>query len=126
VANQAFIQLLGRTEAPKLATPAHVVLPSLFARKPSIVPASGTRKLERLKEESIGAAVESIKVKPGGDDPVRAHVGEEEILQSIEFRVRKVFPFAELFSVSRGTIALIKKRGRTHTCRFYGPPIVRR
>jgi len=53
-ANQALIDLLGRTAARKKATPAQIALAWVLAQKPWIVPIPGTTKLERLKE-NIGA-----------------------------------------------------------------------
>jgi aryl-alcohol dehydrogenase-like predicted oxidoreductase len=54
-ANQALVQLLGHIAAHKHATPAQVALAWLLAQKPWIVPIPGTRRLERL-EENTGAA----------------------------------------------------------------------
>jgi len=53
-ANQALIDLLGRTAARKKATPAQIALAWVLAQKPWIVPIPGTTKLERLRE-NIGA-----------------------------------------------------------------------
>jgi aryl-alcohol dehydrogenase-like predicted oxidoreductase len=53
-ANQALVQLLGHIAAHKHATPAQVALAWLLAQKPWIVPIPGTRRLERL-EENTGA-----------------------------------------------------------------------
>ncbi len=53
-ANQALVDLLGRTAERKLATPAQIALAWLLAQKPWIVPIPGTTKLTRL-EENIGA-----------------------------------------------------------------------
>src|SRR5207237_505401 len=54
-ANQALVDLLGKIEKQKKATPAKIALASLLAQKPWIVPIPGTTKLKRL-EENIGAA----------------------------------------------------------------------
>src|SRR6266568_1547210 len=54
-ANQAFVDLLGRFEQRKKATPAQIALAWLLAQKAWIVPIPGTTKLHRL-EENIGAA----------------------------------------------------------------------
>jgi aryl-alcohol dehydrogenase-like predicted oxidoreductase len=54
-ANQALVDLLGRTAAQKQATPAQIALAWLLAQRPWIVPIPGTTKLHRL-EENIGAA----------------------------------------------------------------------
>ena len=53
-ANQALIDLLGRSRKRKKATPAQIALAWLLAQKPWIVPIPGTTKLHRL-EENIGA-----------------------------------------------------------------------
>jgi aryl-alcohol dehydrogenase-like predicted oxidoreductase len=53
-ANQAIVDLLGRTAERKKATPAQIALAWLLAQKPWIVPIPGTTKLNRL-EENIGA-----------------------------------------------------------------------
>ncbi len=55
IANQAFVELLGRIAARKQATPAQIALAWLLAQKPWIVPIPGTTKLYRL-EENLGAA----------------------------------------------------------------------
>jgi len=60
-ANQALVDLLGEIAKRKKATPAHIALAWLLARKPWIVPIPGTTKLHRL-EENIGAA--SIELMP--------------------------------------------------------------
>jgi aryl-alcohol dehydrogenase-like predicted oxidoreductase len=54
-ANQAFVDLLGRSAQQKKATPAQIAIAWLLAQKPWIVPIPGTTKLHRL-EENIGAA----------------------------------------------------------------------
>jgi aryl-alcohol dehydrogenase-like predicted oxidoreductase len=54
-ANQAFVDLLGRTAARRNATPAQIALAWLLAQKPWIVPIPGTTHSARL-EENIGAA----------------------------------------------------------------------
>jgi aryl-alcohol dehydrogenase-like predicted oxidoreductase len=54
-ANQALVDLLGRTAARKKATPAQIALAWLLAQKPWMVPIPGTTKLTRL-EENLGAA----------------------------------------------------------------------
>jgi aryl-alcohol dehydrogenase-like predicted oxidoreductase len=60
-ANQALVDLLGRTGQRKKATPAQIALAWLLAQKPWIVPIPGTTKLNRL-EENIGAL--SIELTP--------------------------------------------------------------
>jgi aryl-alcohol dehydrogenase-like predicted oxidoreductase len=54
-ANQALVDLLTTIAQRKAATPAQIALAWLLARKPWIVPIPGTRRLERL-EENTGAA----------------------------------------------------------------------
>jgi aryl-alcohol dehydrogenase-like predicted oxidoreductase len=54
VANQALVDLVGQLAGAHGATPAQVALAWLLARRPSLVPIPGTRRLERL-EENIGA-----------------------------------------------------------------------
>jgi aryl-alcohol dehydrogenase-like predicted oxidoreductase len=53
-ANQALVDLLGKTAERKRATPAQIALAWLLAQKSWIVPIPGTTKLHRL-EENIGA-----------------------------------------------------------------------
>jgi len=53
-ANQALVDLVGQVAEAHDATPAQVALAWLLARRPSLVPIPGTRRLERL-EENIGA-----------------------------------------------------------------------
>src|SRR5215470_800074 len=53
-ANQALVDLLGKTAERKRATPAQIALAWLLAQKPWIVPIPGTTKLHRL-DENIGA-----------------------------------------------------------------------
>ena len=53
-ANQALIDLVARVATAHGATPAQVALACLLARRPSLVPIPGTRRLSRL-EENIGA-----------------------------------------------------------------------
>lgn len=60
-ANQALIDLLGRTATRKNATPAQIALAWLLAQKPWIVPIPGTTKLHRL-DENIGAV--SVELTP--------------------------------------------------------------
>jgi aryl-alcohol dehydrogenase-like predicted oxidoreductase len=60
-ANQALIDLLGKTGKRKKATPAQIALAWLLAQKPWIVPIPGTTKLHRL-DENIGAA--SVELTP--------------------------------------------------------------
>jgi aryl-alcohol dehydrogenase-like predicted oxidoreductase len=62
-ANQALIDLLGKTAQEKHATPAQIALAWLLAQKPWIVPIPGTTKLNRL-EENLGA----LSVKLSTDD----------------------------------------------------------
>jgi aryl-alcohol dehydrogenase-like predicted oxidoreductase len=62
-ANQALVDLLGKTAERKRATPAQIALAWLLAQKPWIVPIPGTTKLDRL-EENIGA----ITVELTSDD----------------------------------------------------------
>lgn len=56
-ANRAVIDLLARIGGEKSATPAQVALAWLLAQKPWIVPIPGSRKLERLDENSGAVAV---------------------------------------------------------------------
>ena len=60
-ANQALIDLLGRTAQRKNATPAQIALAWLLAQKPWMVPIPGTTKLRRL-DENIGAV--SVDLTP--------------------------------------------------------------
>jgi aryl-alcohol dehydrogenase-like predicted oxidoreductase len=53
-ANQTLVKLVGQVARAYEATPAQVALAWLLARRPSLVPIPGTRRLERL-EENIGA-----------------------------------------------------------------------
>ncbi|MGK5684779.1 aldo/keto reductase [Actinoplanes sp. URMC 104] len=53
-ANQALVALVGEVAKAHDATPAQVALAWLLARRPSLVPIPGTRRLSRL-EENIGA-----------------------------------------------------------------------
>jgi len=57
-ANRALVDLLGKIAGQKKATPAQIALAWLLARKPWIVPIPGTRKLERLDENTGAVAVE--------------------------------------------------------------------
>ncbi len=57
-ANQALVDLLARIGERKKATPAQIALAWLLAQKPWIVPIPGTRRLERLDENSGAVAVE--------------------------------------------------------------------
>ncbi len=57
-ANQALVDLIGTVAARKNATVAQIALAWLLAQKPWIVPIPGTRKLERLEENSGAAGVE--------------------------------------------------------------------
>jgi aryl-alcohol dehydrogenase-like predicted oxidoreductase len=57
-ANQALIDLLGSIAQRKGATPAQIALAWLLAQKPFIVPIPGTRRLERLDENTGAVAVE--------------------------------------------------------------------
>jgi aryl-alcohol dehydrogenase-like predicted oxidoreductase len=54
-ANQRLVDLLGGIAARKQATTAQIALAWLLARRPSIVPIPGTRKLARLKENVAAA-----------------------------------------------------------------------
>jgi aryl-alcohol dehydrogenase-like predicted oxidoreductase len=58
-ANQALVDLLGRTAKRKNATPAQIALAWLLAQKPWIAPIPGTTKLNRL-EENIGAVAVAL------------------------------------------------------------------
>lgn len=62
-ANQALVDLLGKIAERKKATPAQIALAWLLAQKPWIVPIPGTRKLERL-DENTGA----VSIKLTADD----------------------------------------------------------
>ena len=53
-ANQALVHLIGQVAKTYNATPAQVALAWLLARRPSLVPIPGTRRLSRL-DENIGA-----------------------------------------------------------------------
>jgi aryl-alcohol dehydrogenase-like predicted oxidoreductase len=53
-ANQALVDLVGQVAKAHDATPAQVALAWLLARRPSLVPIPGTRRLSRL-DENIGA-----------------------------------------------------------------------
>ncbi|HEU4422299.1 MAG TPA: aldo/keto reductase [Pilimelia sp.] len=53
-ANQALIDLVGQVAKRHDATPAQIALAWLLARRPSLVPIPGTRRLERL-DENVGA-----------------------------------------------------------------------
>jgi aryl-alcohol dehydrogenase-like predicted oxidoreductase len=57
-ANQAFVELLGRTAGRKKATPAQVALAWLLARKPWIVPIPGTTKRHRLEENVAATTIQ--------------------------------------------------------------------
>lgn len=57
-ANQAQVDLLGSVAQRKNATPAQIALAWLLAQKPWIVPIPGTRRLERLEENTGAVAVE--------------------------------------------------------------------
>ncbi len=57
-ANGALVDLLGRIAEQKGATPAQIALAWLLAQRPWIVPIPGTKKLDRLEENSDAAAVE--------------------------------------------------------------------
>src|SRR5258705_431810 len=57
--NLALVDLLAGIARRKKATPAQVALAWLLARKPWIVPIPGTRKLERLEENTGAAAVDT-------------------------------------------------------------------
>jgi len=58
IANQAFVDLLGRIAKRKQATPGQIALAWLLAQKPWIVPIPGTRKLDRLQENNGAAAID--------------------------------------------------------------------
>jgi aryl-alcohol dehydrogenase-like predicted oxidoreductase len=60
-ANQALVDLLGKTAERKRATTAQIALAWLLAQKPWIVPIPGTTKLHRL-DENIGAT--AVKLTP--------------------------------------------------------------
>src|SRR5262250_44802 len=62
-ANQALVDLLGKTAERKKTTPAQIALAWLLAQKPWVVPIPGTTKLNRL-EENIGA----VNVELGPND----------------------------------------------------------
>lgn len=57
-ANRAGVDLLAHIGTEKGATPAQIALAWLLARKPWIVPISGSRKLERLTENTGAAKIE--------------------------------------------------------------------
>ncbi len=56
--NQALLDLLSDIAARKNATPAQIVFAWELAQKPFIIPIPGTTKLQRLKENLGGAAIE--------------------------------------------------------------------
>jgi aryl-alcohol dehydrogenase-like predicted oxidoreductase len=62
-ANQALVELVGQVAKAHDATPAQVALAWLLARRPSLVPIPGTRRLSRL-DENIGATALNL---PDGD-----------------------------------------------------------
>ena len=62
-ANQALLDLVGKVAQAHDATPAQVALAWLLARRPSLVPIPGTRRLQRL-DENIGATRLQL---PGAD-----------------------------------------------------------
>jgi aryl-alcohol dehydrogenase-like predicted oxidoreductase len=78
-ANQTLVDLLRKIAEQKKATPAQIALAWLLAQKPWIVPIPGTRKLERLEENTGAVAVKftpedlreidnaSSKIKVEGD-----------------------------------------------------------
>jgi aryl-alcohol dehydrogenase-like predicted oxidoreductase len=57
-ANQALVDLLGSIAQRKHATPAQIALAWLLAQQPWIVPIPGTRRLERLEENTGAGDVE--------------------------------------------------------------------
>ena len=57
-ANQAVVDLLAKIGEQKGATPAQIALAWLLAQKPWIVPIPGSRKLERLEENSAAVDIE--------------------------------------------------------------------
>ena len=59
-ANRVVIDVLERIATHKGATPAQIALAWLLAQKPWIVPIPGSRKLERLEENSGAAEVKLI------------------------------------------------------------------
>jgi len=56
-ANLAFVHLLDRTAKAKSVTTAQVALAWILAQKPWIVPIPGTTKIERMKENTMGALI---------------------------------------------------------------------
>jgi aryl-alcohol dehydrogenase-like predicted oxidoreductase len=68
-ANQALVDLVNLFAAQRNVTPAQISLAWLLAKKPWIVPISGTTKLARL-EENLGAATVEL-------DPDDIHALEE-------------------------------------------------
>jgi aryl-alcohol dehydrogenase-like predicted oxidoreductase len=75
-ANQALIDLLGRIEKRKKATPAQIALAWVLAQKPWIVPIPGTTKMERLKE-NIGAT--EIELTPADLREIDAATSEIKV-----------------------------------------------
>lgn len=57
-ANQGLVDLLNSIAARKSATPAQIALAWLLAQKPWIVPIPGTTKMNRMKENNGGEAIE--------------------------------------------------------------------
>jgi aryl-alcohol dehydrogenase-like predicted oxidoreductase len=73
-ANQAIVDLVTRIAAEKRATPAHVALAWLLARKPWIVPIPGTTKLHRLEETLRAADVELTQDDLAHVEALASHV----------------------------------------------------
>lgn len=68
-ANQALVDLLRRVADMKRATPAQIALAWLLAQKPFIVPIPGTRRLERVRENT-GAG--EVVLTPGDLEEIEA------------------------------------------------------
>ena len=58
VANRALVDALGAIAADAEATPAQIALAWLLTRGPSIVPIPGTKRADRLEENSAAAALD--------------------------------------------------------------------
>jgi aryl-alcohol dehydrogenase-like predicted oxidoreductase len=72
-ANRAVIDLLARIAEQKRATPAQIALAWLLAQRPWIVPIPGSRKLERLDENSGALAVE---LKPDNLQEIKSAISK--------------------------------------------------
>jgi len=76
-ANQVLVDLVGEIAGRKGTTPAQIALAWLLAQKPWIVPIPGTKKLERL-EENTGAA--DVELTPDDLTEIGAALAQVDIL----------------------------------------------